>query len=616
MRYISLGVFPIILYFIIFCILTYPLISLFPTHLFADKGDGLIHVWNIWWINKAVTQLHQSPWQTSYLHYPHGISLLGHTLNSFNGFMGIVLLRFLTLIQTHNFIVIFSFVVGGLTAFWLAWYFTKSYWASFIAGAIFTFSNYHFAHAQGHLNLVSLEWIPLFVLCWYVFITRPGIFMAIVSAIVLFLVFLCDYYYFLYSILIGCLVVIWYAICKKDIFFLFRRKRLISLTVFIGIVLVTTGPLIISLLLLNISDPLWGSHPSGENCLDLLAPFIPGGHWRFAHLTEFYWSKLPGNIHESSVHMGISVFFVLIYGWIKRGKLRFQGLHLWYFVVIFFVVMSLGPVLQILGKQIQFIRLPYALLKKTFPDFKLSGFFIRTVVMLMLTGIVLFVFNYIRIRKQKSRTKGLWLWHLVFIFFAVIIFEAVLHICGTGILFLKLPYALFEKIFPPLRLSGCPVRMMVMVMLGASVISAFAFKMLFQKSAGRFLAALLLIMLFFEYLPKSMPASQMHAPGYVKVLKNLPADYGIIDMITGASVAAYYQTIHQKPMAFSDVSRLPRSVQNKDNKLRQLIHNKEYMKLYCDYKIRYLLTDAATEIEEGKMLYNDNGVKLYDLETK
>lgn len=52
-----LSVFPIVFYLTFFCILTYPLIWKFSTHFFADQGDGLQHVWNIWWVNKAVTEL-------------------------------------------------------------------------------------------------------------------------------------------------------------------------------------------------------------------------------------------------------------------------------------------------------------------------------------------------------------------------------------------------------------------------------------------------------------------------------------------------------------------------------------------------------------------------------
>lgn len=536
---VNMGVFPLIFYFIVFCILTYPLILRFSTHFFAGKRDGLQNVWNLWWVNKAVTQLHQSPWRTSYLHYPYGISLLGHTLNPFNGFMGIFLLKSLTLVEAHNFIVVFSFIGGGLTGFWLSYYLTKSYWSSMIAGFIFTFSNYHFAHAEGHLQLVSLEWIPLFVLCWYVLITKPGVIVGIASAIALFAVILCDYYYFLYSVLIGCLMVAWYAIQKKDLCFFLRRKHLVPLVVFIAVVLITTGPLIMSLLLLNMRDPL-GGHPSKRYSLDLLAPFIPGGHWRFAHLTQFYWSKLPGNIHESSVHMGISVLFVLIYVWIRRREFQGQAVWLWYFVLIFFFVMGLGPVLHIWGREIPFIRLPYAL---------------------------------------------------------------------------------FEKVFPPLRISGLPVRMMVMVMLSASVICGMGYRMLFQKSAGkRLLAAILLIMLFIEYLPKPMPSSRVSIPGYVKVLKDLPDNKGVIDTVARKQLALYYQTIHEKPMAFGYVSRTPKSVREKDSQLRETIEIKEYIKLCCDYDIRYLITDAATDIASDhlsiEMLYHDSKVKLYYLGTE
>lgn len=126
---------PGFLYFFLFCVYTFPLILQFRTTFFTyPLLDGLQNVWNLWWVNKAVTQLHCSPWQTPYLHYPFGVTLLGHTLNPFNGFMAIPLLRFLTLLETYNLIVIVSFVASGLTTFYLAYSFSKSYWGSIIAG--------------------------------------------------------------------------------------------------------------------------------------------------------------------------------------------------------------------------------------------------------------------------------------------------------------------------------------------------------------------------------------------------------------------------------------------------------------------------------------------------
>src|SRR4030042_2933009 len=179
---------PLAAYFLIFCGLSYPLITRFSTHFFIDDGDGFTNVWNVWWINKAVTELHQNPWNTTYLHFPHGTSLLGHTMNPFNGFLAIPLLRVFSFVRAFNICIIFAFVMGGLTAFWLAYYLSRSYSGALVAGFIFTFCSYHFAHAAGHMQLASLEWIPLFILAWYVLMTRPSIRVGIGAALALFLV--------------------------------------------------------------------------------------------------------------------------------------------------------------------------------------------------------------------------------------------------------------------------------------------------------------------------------------------------------------------------------------------------------------------------------------------
>ncbi|HKJ37539.1 MAG TPA: hypothetical protein VJ972_02095, partial [Anaerolineales bacterium] len=109
------GLIPAALYFIFFCLLTYPLILNFSTYFFTDDGDGFMNVWNIWWINTAVSQpsIHPSIWHTDMLHWPFGTTLLGQTLNPFNGLMAVPLLRVMSLVQAHNIIVLFSFVMSG-----------------------------------------------------------------------------------------------------------------------------------------------------------------------------------------------------------------------------------------------------------------------------------------------------------------------------------------------------------------------------------------------------------------------------------------------------------------------------------------------------------------------
>jgi hypothetical protein len=610
-----MGLLPCLFYFCGFCLLTFPLITRFSTHFFCDAGDGYQNVWNIWWINKAVTQLHQHPWYTRSLHYPHGTSLIGQTMNPFNGFVCIPLLRFLTLVQAHNVMVLFSFVVAGLNAFLLAYHVSRSYGAALVGGGIFTFCSFHFAHAQGHLQLVSLEWIPLFLLCWHLLLHRPRVRTAVAAAISLFLVILCDYYYFFCCVLAAGLMVLYYAarnwrtldqevlggalarggtllprtlpdlrrsgaeIARRGIALLrtpltvrqlrelgsrvaaiarrgiarlrdskkvheFRRRYARPLALFFLVSLLTSGPLASGLVLSSIRDPFAiGGHPPRPFSMDLLAPFIPGGHWRFHALTRFYWSRLPAVIHEHSVYVGLSVVSLLAYAWRKRRLSGVADLGLWYFVLLFFAVMSLGPALRVWGKEVFFPSLPYA-------------------------------------------------WA--------------------------------EVLFPPIQLGGVPVRFMVMTMLCAGVLAAVGLEALRRSMGprGRLLTAALLALMVVEYLPRPMPATSPVFPPYVEMLRRLPGKDAVLDLLgdEGDGLAGYslfYQTVYDKPQVFGYISRTPRSVKRKNNRIRRQIYWRRWSALWTTYRIRYLIAPRGRITEaEGqslKRLYQDGRVEMYDL---
>lgn len=537
-RLLFKAIFPLLFYGAAFCILTFPLMARFSTHFFAEgQLDGLQNVWNLWWVDKAVTQLHQSPWQTPYLYYPFGVTLLGHTLNPFNGFLAVFLLKFLTLVQAYNCIVIFSFVAGGVSAFLLAHYFSKSYWGSIAAGFIFTFSSYHFVHmGGGHLQLVALEWIPLFVLYAHRVITQPKMANALLSALFLFLVILCDYYYFFYCVLIFFCMVIWYAMRTRSLFF-FKKDHLFALIAFGVTALATAGPMVFSLILINRRDPFLGVHPPGFFSADLFSFIIHGNFWRFNEATRFYWSRVPFYFPEYSLHLGLVVIFMLCYVWWRRKKIDGAPLGFWYFSLIFFFILSLGPVL---------------------------------------------------------------------------------HAGGKAVTFIKMPYALLQAMVPALKLSGVPVRMAVMVVLSASVIFAIGCKGLFGRLPHRrYFIALFLTVLFIEHLPRPMSSFRVEIPGYINILRDMPGEDGVFDGVHRKVFALYFQTVHQKPMAFGYVSRVPRSVQEKSMKIIQAIAAKDYGRLYHRYKIRYLIAPATIEIKSERLpiqlLYKDSSVRLYDL---
>jgi len=530
------GLLPAVVYFAVFCLLTYPLITQFATHFFADDGDGFTNVWNVWWIHQAVTALHQNPWATGLLHYPAGTSLLGHTLNPFNGFLALPLLNVFSLVQAFNICVVFSFVVGGLTAFGLAWRLSRSYLGSLCAGFVFSFCNYHFAHAQGHMQLVSLEWIPLFVLAWYILMTRPSLWAGIGSGLALFLVLLCDYYYFLYCVMIAAAIYFWKALREKKPLFIFRRGYPAPILGFLATTALTCGPLIRGLLLLNRRDPLFGAHPTSWFSLDLPSILIPGGHWRFAPWTKFYWSRLPGNMHESSVPLGLALLVFLVWIWIRRKSVHLESLRLWYALIGLFTVLAMGPSLQFWGR--------------VFPG-------------------------------------------------------------------IKLPYALLEILFPPLKLGGVPVRMMIVPVLAASVILAAGFEGLFAGRPLKKIAASALVgLLIFEFIPSPMPATPARTAPYALALKALPGPGGLIDLAASPSWAMYNQTIHGKPLAFGYIARIPSSVERQNARILGSLQAGDWSGLKKGFGFRYVAVSGPLPGPDRGALdvvFSDGATRIYEI---
>jgi hypothetical protein len=304
--------------------------------------------------------------------------------------VSVLSLRLLTLIQSYNTIVLFSFVMGGVGACWLCYVFCKQYWASIIGGSVFTFSQYHFAHAEGHLQLVSVEWLPIFALFWYVLLKKPSWIVAICSAFALLLVILCDYYYFVYSVLYAGVMTGWEAWRRRDLLFLVREPHTRPFLLFAVLAAVTSGRLVLRLLILNSpADPLEGSHDAATYSTDLLAAIIPGGHWRFAALTMPFWETLPGNIVESSVALGLAVIASLVYVWRHRSDDLVRRAAPWWCVLLLFWLLSLGPVLRIWGAAFPGVPMPYTVLLNLVPAFSLSGAPVRMMVMVTLAAAVL-----------------------------------------------------------------------------------------------------------------------------------------------------------------------------------------------------------------------------------
>jgi hypothetical protein len=176
------------------------------------------------------------------------------------------------------------------------------------------------------------------------------------------------------------------------------------------------------------------------------------------------------------------------------------------------------------------------------------------------------------------------------------------------------PYGLLERIFPPLRLSGMPIRMVVMVNLCAAVICALGLPLLWRGGARRrVLVVALLALMVVEFLPAPLPETHLALPAYYAVLQQRPDHFAVIDLATDQYHALAYQTMHGRPLASGYVSRLPASVETHDQTVAGLVRAARYDVLYEQDHFGYLIAPTDDPQPCAAVIYRDQVATVYDL---
>ncbi len=162
-----------------------------------------IFFWNLWWVKHAVFDLHVSPLYTNYVIYPFTSPLAGHTLALLWGLISAPFQSILGLIPTYNGIIVVSFVLAA----WFMYLFVRPHVQhqsiAVLAGLIlaFTPAMIHRA-AVGHLDKLSIFWLPLILLAWDQVIETRRWTWAIITGLCLYLSWLTDFQQAMWALLL------------------------------------------------------------------------------------------------------------------------------------------------------------------------------------------------------------------------------------------------------------------------------------------------------------------------------------------------------------------------------------------------------------------------------
>ncbi|MEI7621839.1 MAG: hypothetical protein WCJ51_04890, partial [Candidatus Moraniibacteriota bacterium] len=314
----------------------------------------------------------------------------------------------------YNLLFLASFVLSGLGAYLLAFYFTKNKLAAFLAGVIFAFSPFHFYQATVvNLGTMHQEWLPFLALALFRFFEKFQLKYFLAFCFFAFLIAVNEHQMLAFCVLFMVLLAGYKIALDRSI--LKNKKFWLYVACSLGLLAIVAFGMFGEML--KVATSKNNFLDAGENAanryaikmLDPLAPPIFHGIWPGA--SEFLQKIMLGDANRGSYFVGFSVLAVLLYFayLLKKKKVAEmkeqayrQSLTFWGLATLVFYVFSLGNSFSI-GKFT--IYLPYYLIYKFVPFYENIRTTGRMFVLVELGVAILFAYGFGQLQKKYLSKK-------------------------------------------------------------------------------------------------------------------------------------------------------------------------------------------------------------------
>lgn len=365
-----------LLYVAVTIAMTYPVAFRLSSELAGfDHQDSFEHLWMLWWGKKAIVDLHTSPANSTFIHYPLKIHHPMLAVEPYTKLVTIPLVMALGPLVAYNLHFLASFVLTAFSAYLLCRYLTKSSLASFVGGLIFAFFPHRMTHATGPLIQIMIYWYPLWALSLFLLLKRPTTSNALLGGVVLAL-----------SLLVGLMHIAYFVIPFTLLFLVYNystsRDELLNplflrgLVITFGIAAILTAPFFLPFILDKLSGGLSYLTRGGtiQYSADLWAFFVPSAQHPILSrieplrsLGERVIHSYQGSFLENTVYIGIVPLLLSLWAAIRNPK----PMGFWVILALATAILALGPLLKAGGQLVRYnmeqessyIVLPYALVK-------------------------------------------------------------------------------------------------------------------------------------------------------------------------------------------------------------------------------------------------------------
>lgn len=157
-----------LLYLALTLLMTLPLAWQWRGSIPAGAGDIWQNYWNFWWWKQCLLEGF-NPLRSPLLFFPNGADLVFHTHSPFNQVLAMPVNLLFGEAAAYNFCILFALTLTGFGTYLLVRELTGSAEAGVLAGIVFAYFPQTIEQTLEHLNLFSLQFIPLalyFLLRW------------------------------------------------------------------------------------------------------------------------------------------------------------------------------------------------------------------------------------------------------------------------------------------------------------------------------------------------------------------------------------------------------------------------------------------------------------------
>jgi hypothetical protein len=344
----------IVLFLVLTLIVTYPLVFQLTSHI-PVCCDTWLYYWYMWWTKKALLGLHFDQFYTDFIYYPIGAKLSFEGL--YNSIVGAALWPILGGVLSFNLLFLSTYVLGALGVYLLVLRLTGDWKAGIVAGIIFVFSPLRNQYLQ-FTNISIIQWIPFLALWFIKMVDEPTIKKGLVTALFFLLVVLSSGYFAVSSIFMLAIIFLWNA--RKTL----NKDVAQAFSVFLVASLVLVLPFVYPALRESLSDDsvLKNSHFTPAFSSDVFSFVVPTlGNPLYTEYVRHIYELFKTHFTEWNSYLGIVTIGLMLLG---AFKFEVRKTGMWVLMFFLFVIISLGPHLQIMGKQFDDIQLPFYFLQE------------------------------------------------------------------------------------------------------------------------------------------------------------------------------------------------------------------------------------------------------------